>query len=172
MEPSNGQMVWKISYYSSRVGNKRQNGGRESSILEARSSWEAAGTQLLLTPHVLGSNSSPLRVCLPQHHSPKSAESRASWGTSDPRSNLEASGLPPSALPHLPWWMDYRDFSLTVHCLKACVIHVIDPASYSQTESRCWSTPLIKSKLCTGHVGQFSQPRKKGNPSFTPKCQW
>lgn len=48
----------------------------------------------------------------------------------------------------------------------------IDPASCSQTESRCWSTPLIKSKLCTGHRGQLSQPHKRGNPSFIRKCQW
>lgn len=68
-------------------------------------------------------------------------------------------------------WTDCRLLAQSTLFESLCHKH-IDPASRSQTESRCWSTPLIKSKLCTGHGGQLSQAHKKGNPSFIRKCQW
>lgn len=87
-------------------------------LLQAGFSWAAAGTLLLLSLCALRINPNPQWL-------PKSAKSKVSQATADPRSNLGAPSLPPGALPTPPRRMDYRDFLLTVHCLKVCVIHVL-----------------------------------------------
>lgn len=38
--------------------------------------------------------------------------------------------------------------------------------------SQCWSTSLIKSKLCKGHLGQSRQENEKSNALCICKCQW
>lgn len=107
----------KISYYSE-VGQLEAKHWEGISLLQAGFSWAAAGTLLLLSLHALRINPNLQRL-------PKSAKSKVFQATADPRSNLGAPSLPPGALLTPPRRMDYRDFLLTVHCLKVCVIHVL-----------------------------------------------
>lgn len=107
----------KISYYSE-VEQQEAKRWEGIPLLKASFSSAAAGTWLLLSLHTLRINPNPQWL-------PKSAKSKVSQATADPRSNLRAPNLPPGALPPPPRRMDYRDFLLTVHCLKVCVIHVL-----------------------------------------------
>lgn len=107
----------KISYYSE-VGQQEAKRWEGIPLLKASFSSAAAGTWLLLSLHALRINPNPQRL-------PKSAKSKVSQATADPRSHLGAPSLPPGALPPPPRQMDYRDFLFTVHCLKVCVIHVL-----------------------------------------------
>lgn len=102
----------KISYYSE-VGQQEAKRWEGIPLLQAGFSWAAAGTLLLLSLCALRINPNP--QWLP----------KVSQATADPRSNLGAPSLPPGALPTPPRRMDYRDFLLTVHCLKVCVILVL-----------------------------------------------
>lgn len=153
----------KISYYSE-VEQQEAKRWEGIPLLKASFSSAAAGTWLLLSLHTQDQSQPSMvaQICKKQSFS----------GYSRSQVQLRSS-KPPSWCPPTSSQANGLQGLLAHSPLFESLCHTrIDPASCSQTESRCWSTPLIKSKLCTGHAGQFSQPRTKGNPSHIPKCQW